>query len=224
MHQRRRQQRVHRRIHPRDRQRHGGLERREVAVRSRVRAGEGALLVLNRINGLTPAACFNDDGANGCTDSRALDAPQGVAVDRAGSNVYVSSNGSGALAVFNRDKTGALTQPAGSAGCINETGAESCLVGPALADAHGVVVSPNGKWMGVSSDAGFTTFNRSKKGGVLTVPAAPTGCITTTGSSGACTVGNGLAGAWGVVAASSRKFVYLAGSLDDSVTGLVRGT
>jgi hypothetical protein len=128
------------------------------------------------------------------------------------------------LAVFNRDKTGALTQPAGTAGCINETGADACAVGPALADAHKVVVSPNGKWMGVTSDAGFTTFNRSKKTGALTVPAAPTGCITVDGSSGACAVGNGLAGAWGGIAASSRKFVYVAGSLDDSVAGLVRGT
>ena len=102
--------------------------------------GEGALLVLNRINGLTPAGCFNDDGANGCTDSRALNAPQGVAADRTGSNVYVASNGSGALAVFNRDKTGALTQPAGTAGCVNETGAETCMVAPALANAHDVVV------------------------------------------------------------------------------------
>ena len=185
--------------------------------------GEGALLVLNRINGLTPAGCFNDDGANGCTDSRALNGPQGVAVDGTGANVYVASNGSGALAVFNRDKTGALTQPAGTAGCLNETGAETCLVAPALANAHDVVVYTNGKWVGVTSDAGFTTFNRSKKG-VLTVPAAPTGCMTSTGSGGACAVGNGLAGAWGVAVTGAKKLVYLAGSLDDSVAALVRGT
>jgi DNA-binding beta-propeller fold protein YncE len=65
----------------------------------------------------------------------------------------------GALAV-----TGDLTQPAGTAGCISETGTGgTCADGHGLDGAGGVAVSPNGKTVYVAS---FTSdavvrFNRA---------------------------------------------------------------
>ncbi len=47
--------------------------------------------------------------------------------------------------------TGDLTQPAGTAGCISQTGAGPCADGHALDGAHGVAVSPDGKSVYVAS-------------------------------------------------------------------------
>src|SRR5262249_26312715 len=46
--------------------------------------GEGELLVFSRAAGgaLTPVECWNNSGTNGCNDARAMDAPQGVSLDR----------------------------------------------------------------------------------------------------------------------------------------------
>ena len=50
-----------------------------------------------------------------------------------GKSVYVASQNSDAVVRFNRDTTtGAITQPAGAAGCISETGAGPCANGHGL--------------------------------------------------------------------------------------------
>ena len=78
------------------------------------------------------------DGAGPCANGHGLLAPFGVAVSRAGQSVYIASINSNAVARLNRNTTtGAITQPAGTAGCISETGAGPC------ADGHGLV-SPDG--------------------------------------------------------------------------------
>jgi DNA-binding beta-propeller fold protein YncE len=64
----------------------------------------------------------------------------------------------GALAVI-----GDLTQPAGTAGCISETGAGPCADGHGLDGAGAVAVSPDGKSVYVASfgsDA-VARFNRA---------------------------------------------------------------
>ena len=74
---------------------------------------------------------------------------------------------SNAVARFNRNTTtGALTQPAGSAGCVSETGAGPCANGRGLDGAWDVAVSPNGKSVYVASlfsDA-VARFNRAPRG------------------------------------------------------------
>src|SRR5262249_32019566 len=150
-----------------------------------------------------------------------LNVPQGIALDGRRKNAYVTSNGSGALAIFSRDKaTGVLTQPAGIAGCLNETGAEGCGIASPLANAHQVLVAANGKSLSLTTDAGVTTFQRNKSTGVLTELAPPAGCISDTGSGGACAVGTGLDGASGIVMTSSRKRLYVAGSAEDAIVAL----
>ena len=48
--------------------------------------------------------------------------------------------------------TGAISQPAGSAGCVSETGAGTCIDGHAFDGANGVAVSPDGKSVYVASN------------------------------------------------------------------------
>jgi hypothetical protein len=57
----------------------------------------------------------------------------------------------------------ALTQPAGTAGCVSETGAGSCANGRALIAPYTVAVSSNGKSVYVASfDSGAVArFNRA---------------------------------------------------------------
>ena len=79
------------------------------------------------------AGCISETGAGPCADGHALDGPSAVAVSPDGKSVYVASYGSNAVARFNRNTTtGAITQPAGAAGCVSETGAGPC------ADGHGL--------------------------------------------------------------------------------------
>ena len=79
------------------------------------------------------AGCVSETGAGPCADGHGLDGPNSVAVSPDGKSVYVASSGSDAVARFNRNTTtGAITQPAGTAGCVSETGAGPC------ADGHGL--------------------------------------------------------------------------------------
>jgi len=78
-----------------------------------------------------------------------------VAVSGDGKSVYVAATSSptnSAVARLNRNlTTGALTQPAGTPGCVSETGAGPCAHGHALKGASGVAVSPDGNSVYVAS-------------------------------------------------------------------------
>jgi DNA-binding beta-propeller fold protein YncE len=67
------------------------------------------------------------------------------------------------VARFTRNTTtGAISQPAGTAGCVSETGAGPCADGHGLSGPFGVAVSPDGKSVyaaSIQSDA-VARFNR----------------------------------------------------------------
>jgi DNA-binding beta-propeller fold protein YncE len=100
------------------------------------------------------AGCIADDttfpGATTCTDGTALKGATAVTASPDGDSVYVASqNTSDAVAVLDRNaSTGALTQKAGTAGCIVDDntfpGLTTCADGTALGDASSVAVSPDG--------------------------------------------------------------------------------
>ncbi|HEX3734520.1 MAG TPA: hypothetical protein VHU86_05125, partial [Solirubrobacterales bacterium] len=87
-----------------------------------------------------------------CQSGSALEEAEGLAVSPDGATVYVTS-GSGSVAIFDRDPpTGALTQGAGSAGCVSQNRKQSgCGAGRALGGPAGVAVSPDGKSVYVAS-------------------------------------------------------------------------
>ena len=69
----------------------------------------------------------------GCISGRALDGPDVVRVSPDGRNVYVGAFFGNAIATFARNRrSGALTQPAGPAGCIAATASDGCATGIAL--------------------------------------------------------------------------------------------
>lgn len=108
-----------------------------------------------------------------------------IAVTPDGKFVYVVS--SNTILIFGRDATtGALTQPAGAAGCVSSNGTGPCQTAPHLADPQDVTVSPDGKFLYVSELApdGLLVLSRDASTGALSEvqclfdAPAPGGCDT----------------------------------------------
>ena len=131
------------------------------------------------------AGCISETGAGPCADGHGLVSPTGVAVSPDGKSVYVASIDSNAVARLNRNTTtGAITQPAGTAGCISETGSGPCADGHGLLSPIGVAVSPDGKSVYVASahySHAVARLNRNTTTGAITQPAGTAGCISEDG-------------------------------------------
>ena len=108
--------------------------------------------------------------------------------------------------------TGDLTQKAGTAGCISETGSGgACADGTSLSGTFGVTVSPDGKnaYVAGGSPGGVAVFDRASDG-TLTQKAGTAGCISDSGNGGACVDGRALALAVSVTVSSDGKSAYVA--------------
>jgi DNA-binding beta-propeller fold protein YncE len=106
-----------------------------------------------------------------------------IAITPDGKFVYVVS--SNIILIFGRDpSTGALTQPAGAAGCVTPTGSGPCQTAPDLADPQDVSISPDGRFLYVSelSPTGILVLSRDASTGALSEvqclfnAPAPTAC------------------------------------------------
>jgi 6-phosphogluconolactonase (cycloisomerase 2 family) len=176
---------------------------------------------LRQLGGL--AGCVSQTGTGGsCADGRALAGAGDMTVTPDGANVYVASLGSDAVAVFSRDATtGALTQLAGTAGCVSETGTGgACADGTALDRSRSVVVSPNGTSVYVAaeiSDA-VAAFSRDAATGAITQLAGTAGCVSETGTGGACADGTALDGARSVAVSPDGKSGYAASFYSSAVS------
>ena len=172
------------------------------------------------------AGCVSETGVGPCADGHGLIAANSVAVSPDRKNVYVASAFSDAVARFNRNTTtGAIGQPAGSAGCVSETGAGTCADGHALDGAYSVAVSANGKSVYVASSGSdaVARFNRNTTTGAITQPPGSAGCISETGA-GTCADGHALDGPRSVAVSADGKSVYVASYGSDAVTRLNRNT
>jgi 6-phosphogluconolactonase (cycloisomerase 2 family) len=161
------------------------------------------------------AGCVSETGTGGaCTDGVALDGVDWVAVSPDGHYAYAGTKNSDSVAVFDRDPgTGVLTQVAGTAGCVSETGTGgACADGVALDQVRAVAVSPDGDHLYAVtefSDA-VAVFDRDPGTGQLTQLAGTAGCVSETGTGGACTDGVALDGGHGVTVSPDGDHVYTA--------------
>lgn len=181
-------------------------------------AGAAAVGVLTQKAGT--AGCISEDGTGGaCQEGDALGAANSVAVSPDGTSAYVT--GGHAVAVFDRNPgTGALTQKAGTAGCISDTGsAGDCVDGTVLSGAFGVAVSPDGQSVYAVAllSSAVVVFDRNPATGALTQKAETAGCVSDDGSGGTCQDGAVLENPSSIGVSPDGASVYVASFFSDAV-------
>jgi DNA-binding beta-propeller fold protein YncE len=169
----------------------------------------------------------SQDGPGTCAVGRALQLPIGVQLSPDGRDVYVTTNaGAGAIAHFRRDtRTGALTQPAGAAGCLSDDGhgdslSEVCADGRAISQGDGaqdLVFTADGRFAYAASEHfdGVVTLRRDPDTGTLSQPAGTAGCTTEDGTSedgpGTCSRSRATKSANVVALSPDERFLYVFG-------------
>jgi fibronectin-binding autotransporter adhesin len=162
------------------------------------------------------AACVSSSPKwrDSCYRGTALKGAVAVATSADGENVYVAGNEPGSVAIFKRDRaTGALAQKPGPAGCISGSHqGGACRKGRGLDGAQSIVVSPDGRSVYVASkfSNAVAIFDRHPGTGELTQKPGKAGCISQSGSGGACRRANSLGSAFSVVVSPDGKSVYVA--------------
>jgi DNA-binding beta-propeller fold protein YncE len=165
-----------------------------------------------------PDGCTTEVLVAGCTDGKALNGAQSVAVSPNGGSVYVASADSDGIAIFDRAADGVVTQKSGLDGCVTDDGsAATCVDGLGLNSSSSVAVSPDGRHVYATSTfvSTVTIFNRTNGGvdnGKLVQKSGATGCFADNpGVATGCADGKGLGSAVGVTVSSDGKSVYVAG-------------
>jgi DNA-binding beta-propeller fold protein YncE len=181
--------------------------------------------VLGQLNGIAGCVSAIGDGVT-CSPGRGLNGAVSVAVSPDGQHVYVASRDSNAVAIFVRNvTTGVLTQLQGPAGCIAANGdGVTCTSGTALVGLRTVTVSPDGKsvYLGARDSDAVVVLARDPIAGTLRQLSSPAGCVSDTGTGGACIDGHGLLGARGVAVSPDNQHVYVAAQNSNAVAVFAR--
>jgi 6-phosphogluconolactonase (cycloisomerase 2 family) len=158
-----------------------------------------------------------------------LDGALALRISPDGNNVYVTSIDSSTVTVLSRNQTtGALSQPAGGAGCVRDVNVPSykaacSQTANGIRAARDVSISPDGKNVYVAGQASSAVswFSRNATTGVLT----PMSCIQDNNAESLThcpVVGSGISGPRSVEASPDGKNVYLAALVGNSVAAFSR--
>jgi DNA-binding beta-propeller fold protein YncE len=172
------------------------------------------------------AGCASESGTDGaCTKAKALLEPQSVTASFDGHSVYVLSDGSNAVAVFDRDRRGGLELKRGLAGCISDDGTpfdgvSHCVNGTALRiddGSNAVAVSPDGRNVYVASRASdaIAVLDRDRSTGAVSQDRTH-GCFSYDRRD-ACQDTPTLAGAASVTISPDGRNVYVGSHTSDAV-------
>jgi DNA-binding beta-propeller fold protein YncE len=171
--------------------------------------------------------CLVDRSVHGspCGSVRALEAPapllgsRAVALSPDGKSVYVASSKSDAIAIFTRNaRTGTLTQPKGTAGCIAANGVSGCAAAVGLDGPNSVAVSPDGRNVYATSlvSEAVTVFHRNRSTGALSQSPDGSDCIAGIPVPG-CASGRALIGPDVIVTSPDGKNVYVGSFFGNAV-------
>lgn len=169
------------------------------------------------------AGCISGLPIPGCAAGLALVTPDVVVASPDGNNVYVGSFFGNAVAAFARNpSTGALTQLAGTAGCIAEATA-GCTPGTALKAVEGLAISGDGStvYAATALSNAVVTLVRNPTTGALAQASDGLGCIVDSALA-SCTLGRELSGANAVAVSPTGNGVYVTSLFSNSVTSFTR--
>jgi len=172
------------------------------------------------------AGCLATQSLPGCEPVRALAGADVVVVSPDGENVYVGAFFGNAVATFTRDPdTGALSQPAGPAGCIAETTSEGCAQGLALGAPEGLAISGDGAHVYVAGalSSSVVSLSRDAASGTLSEALDGSDCISNTGQAG-CATGIQVQGANAVAVSPDDANAYVTSLFSNSVTSFASGS
>lgn len=172
------------------------------------------------------AGCISALPIPGCSPGRALLGADVVALSPDGRNVYAGAFFGNAVAVFTvAEKSGVLTQSAGTAGCIAEAAKEGCAPGIALGAVEGLAVSRTGSNVYAASalSNALAVLSRNPETGALTQATEGSGCIVENPLAG-CSNGVELSGANAVATSPGSEVVYATSLFSNSVTAFAPTT
>jgi DNA-binding beta-propeller fold protein YncE len=172
------------------------------------------------------AGCIDEAGDSGCQNGTALIDPDAITVSADGANVYVGASRGDAIAVFDRDASGELSQKPGTAGCISNSGASNpmqagtagtCQDGRGMDEINSVAIAPDGGsvYATAGRSSGIVIVERHADGSLTQRPQSE-GCITDSGyedvalswTAGSCADGSALLKASHVVVGANSAQVY----------------
>ena len=171
-------------------------------------------------------------GSSGCGSARALEGPgpfmgsRAIAISPDGDNVYVASSRSNAIAIFARhSQTGALTQPAGTDGCIAAKGVDGCAPAIGLNGPNSLAISPDGRNVSATSRGSnaIAVFVRNRTSGALHQLPGLEGCVSGLPVPG-CASGRALLGPDVVVISPDGTNVYVGSFFGNAVAVFSRGS
>ncbi len=167
--------------------------------------------------------CVTASGLGGCATGRALNNVVDLAIDGNGHNLYASSFGANAVAVFERRSGGVLEQLPGAAGCIAEGGASGCTPASTLLGAFGLAFAPgtDNLYAAASLKAAVAILRRDPATGALTQPPGPAGCIRDSGSFG-CAAGHRMTSPESIAVTGDGRNAYVTTTEDGSLVTFAR--
>jgi len=123
-----------------------------------------------------------------------------------------------------RAQAGALSQLAGTDGCVSEDGsAGACAEAEALIGPIAVALSPDGRSAyAAPGGLGLVILARDKKTGVLTQLAGTDGCVTEDGRGGACAAAVAIDDPTAIAVSPKGTHVYVTSTLSDAVAIFAR--
>jgi hypothetical protein len=176
---------------------------------------------------LTEASCIGHEATSACAvkGAKGLHEPYGVTVSHNGKNVYIASDGDGAVAEFSRNtSTGALTQLASPNNCISSSALSECgtiIAGKELERSIGLVVSPDERnvYVAAGSTAGEGAIvalerNEAEEGALKLLSGTET-CVSEVLAE--CTKGVEINGPEDLVISPDGKNVYSNSFKDNAV-------
>ncbi|MEV4641795.1 hypothetical protein AB0J80_31070 [Actinoplanes sp. NPDC049548] len=179
--------------------------------------------VLTQLSGT--AGCYTNSTTSGCTTASGLGSPFAVRTSPDGTSVYVASNLSNAVAVFQRNMTtGVLSQPAPPNSCVYNNGSTAipnCTAVRGLSGAYNVGIAPDGATVYAVGNAGnaVASFTRNTTTGVLTQVAAPNACIYHNSSTAitGCTAARAISSPTSITFSPDGMFAFVAASVSQGV-------